>query len=141
MAPDLRDAVWSVTGFGLKAVTSESDDYRIPRSMLLEIDGEAFVPLYVCPLRVSGVRGVDIEAFLEAWQMAIKAHQANLPAVDPRIMRESISGARQNAEHQKRMRQNEENDPTWAQLPLSEPSPSYPATEMKEPPRSDNDSD
>ena len=44
----------------------EDEAYRIPRSALLEIETEAFVPYYVCRMRVACERGVDIEAFLRA---------------------------------------------------------------------------
>jgi hypothetical protein len=132
----LQDARWSVTDFGLEAVTSDHETYRIPRSKLLEIDGEGFVPLYVWPMRVSEQVGVDIEAFIDVWPKAFKVHGHLLPRVDRRVLAESLNQARRNTERLKRERWNEANH-VWADLPSPADAPSYPRAEAQSPPRMD----
>jgi hypothetical protein len=132
----LQDARWSVTDFGLEAVTPDHETYCIPRSKLLEIDGEGFVPLYVCPMRVSEQAGVDIEAFIDVWPKAIQAHGHLLPRVDGRILAESLNQARWNTERLKRERWNEANQ-VWADLPPPADAPSHPRAEAPSPPRMD----
>jgi hypothetical protein len=105
----LKNARWSVTEFGLETVTSDYDPYRIHWSQLLEVDRENFVPVYVCPQRVSAELDVDIEAFFDAWQRALKFHGDVLPKVDPRILRDSLHSARVTTERLKRQRWNEAN--------------------------------
>jgi hypothetical protein len=127
MVDCFQDARWSVTDFGLEAVTPDQETCRIPVSRLLEIDGESFVPLYVYPMRVSALVGVDIEAFLDAWQKAIDVHGHLLPRIDQRILAETSHQARWRAEGLKRDRRDEANF-AWADLP-PEVAPSYPSAE------------
>jgi hypothetical protein len=130
---DLQGARWFVTDFGLEAVNPDDETYRIPRSRLLEIDAEGFVPLYVCPMRVSTQIGVDINAFLDAWRKAIEVHGRLLPRVDRRILSDSLHQARWNTERLKRERRNEANH-VWADLPPPADAPSYPSAEAPSPP-------
>jgi hypothetical protein len=87
---DLQDVRWSVTEFGLEAVNPDFEAYRIPRSRLLEVDSEGVISLYVCPMPVSQQVGVNIEAFLDAGRNAVKVHDRPLPAVDRKILADSL---------------------------------------------------
>jgi hypothetical protein len=113
------------------------EKYRIARRQLLEVDREGFSPLYVCPMRVTGQIGIDIETFLDAWRQAIEVHRRLLPRVDQRILADSLYQARWKAEGLKRDRWEEANY-VWADLPPPADPPSYPSAESPSPPRMDD---
>jgi hypothetical protein len=122
---DFHKALWSVTDCGLEALSPDGERYRIPTYRLLEIDHEAFAPLYVCPLRISSMPGVDIEAFLEIWQRAINRQQAGLGRPHRKILEESLGEARNIAMRLIQLRENEANY-AWGELPIPEEAPALP---------------
>ena len=126
---NFKDARWNVTNSGVEAISPDGENYPIDRHRLLEVDRDGFIPLYVCPIRMSRQLGIDIEAFAEGWTRAIKAHRLD---PDRRILADSLREARANAEHWKRQRWNEANLVSY-DLPLPMEAPELPAEEAPEP--------
>jgi hypothetical protein len=129
---NFKDARWNVTNSGLEAISPDGETYPIDRHRLLEVDRDGYIPLYVCPLRMSRQLGIDIDAFLEALTQAIKVHRLT---PDRRILDASIRVARADAQHSKQMRWNEENFASW-DLPTA-PAPEYRTLDAPEPPAMD----
>ena len=66
--------------------------------------------------------GVDIDAFLEVWQRAVKSHQGQVGCVDKRVLKESLREARNNAKREKRLSANAAHY-AWADVPVPEDAP------------------
>jgi len=121
----LRNAVWQVSDFGLEAVNEDGERLRIPQQALLDVDREAFSPLYRCHTVVCGAPDVDVESFLDIWPDAVTKHFGGLGVIDHRILQDSIREARSIAERVRRARR-DEIEMAAADLPESRPAPSYP---------------
>jgi hypothetical protein len=115
---NFKDARWNVTNSGLEAVSPDGETYPIDRHRLLEVDRDGFIPLYVCPIRMSRQPGIDIDAFLEILTQAIKAHGLT---PDRRMLSDSLHEARVSAAHWRQQRWNEANFAEFDLPPPAEP--------------------
>jgi hypothetical protein len=88
---------WAVTDFGIEAV-EPLPTYEIEAERLGETTERAGVPLYDWPVHMAEKIWVDIEAFIEAFEVALRKHAGTYgDPLDQSMLDDSYAFARREA--------------------------------------------